>query len=125
MEVANAGMRCAVQYEYAHGRRPQQMPHNHPGYDIESRRDDQTPIERFIEVKAVSREWTGYGVSLTDTQFDKGRGLGDRYWLYVVENAASDTPKLFAFQDPANKPSEFRFDDGWRQFADESNTQQQ
>ena len=58
---------------------------------------------------------------MTDNEFEEARRLGDRYWLYVVELALT-TPRLLVFQNPAARVSEFRFDDGWRQFADESDT---
>jgi uncharacterized protein DUF3883 len=121
--VANAGIKHARAYEYNNLRKPRSMPHNHPGWDIESQDDDATEVERYIEVKAVRRAWSGYGVGMTDTQYENARQLGDRYWLYIVENALS-VPRLYAFQNPAATVAEYRVDDGWRQFADESDANQ-
>jgi len=64
---------------------------------------------------------TTISVGLTDTEYGKARELGDRYWLYVIEHALS-VPRLYAFQNPAERVNEYRFDGGWKQFADENDT---
>ena len=38
---------------------------------------------------------------------------GDSYWLYVVENAGTDSPNIVRIQDPAGKARTFTFDHGW------------
>ena len=118
-DVADAGVKHALAYEYKNGRKPRALAHNHPGWDIESKAEDAIEVERFIEVKATKAKWGGYGVGMTDTEYEKALELGDRYWLYVVDNALG-APRLYAFQNPAARVSEYRFDDGWQQFADES-----
>ena len=87
------------------------MPHNHPGYDLESRsRAGET--QRYIEVKSTGAEWNG--VLLSATQFRKAQELGDLYWLYVVENADSATPQVYPIQNPAGLTEKFVFDGGWK-----------
>ena len=67
---------------------------NNPGYDLHNKKKD-----KFIEVKGVSGEFTW--VSMTITQFKCAIEKGDQYWLYVVEYAESDEPKLYKLHDLA------------------------
>ena len=67
---------------------------NNPGYDLHNKEKD-----KFIEVKGVSGEFTQ--VSMTITQFEYAMEKRGKYWLYVVENAESDNPKLYRLHDPA------------------------
>ena len=72
---------------------------NNPGYDLHNKKKD-----RFIEVKGVSGEFTW--VSMTITQFKCAMEKGDQYWLYVVEYAESDEPKLYKLHDLARSLTE-------------------
>ena len=67
---------------------------NNPGYDLHNKEKD-----KFIEVKGVSGEFTW--VSMTIAQFKCAIEKGDQYWLYVVEYAESDEPKLYKLHDLA------------------------
>ena len=71
---------------------------NNPGYDLHNKEKD-----KFIEVKGVSREFTR--VSMTITQFQWAMDKREQYWLYVVEYAESDEPKLYRLHDPAGLPA--------------------
>ena len=72
---------------------------NNPGYDLHNKKKD-----KFIEVKGVSGEFTW--VSMTITQFKCAMEKGDQYWLYVVEYAESDEPKLYRLHDLARSLAE-------------------
>ena len=72
---------------------------NNPGYDLHNKKKD-----KFIEVKGVSGEFTW--VSMTITQFKCAMEKGDQYWLYVVEYAESDEPKLYKLHDLARSLTE-------------------
>ena len=111
--VDRAGVDRVLDFETARGRTPVEMPHNNPGYDVESS-NVQGGIERYIEIKSVSRSWGELGAALSDTQFHYARQLADRYWLYVVEHAQQDDFHIHRIQDPARKVNEFIFDSGWR-----------
>ena len=123
--IGDAAVGWVLQYERQQGRRPQNMAHNNPGYDIESRRG--RVVERFIEVKGIDGEWGQNGVPLSSLQFFKFQdrpeagdsespAIGDRFWLYVVEHARDhEKVKIHMIQDPAGKATEFRFDHGWKQ----------
>ena len=113
--VDQAGVNRVMQYEGEQGRQPREMPPQHPGYDIESH-DLTGQIERYIEVKSLSGDWSG--AALSDTQFDKAEELGERYWLYVVERAEQDDYTIFRIQDPARKVTQFIYDAGWQEVAE-------
>ena len=61
--------------------------------------------------------WGSAGVGLTATEFNRAHELGERYWLYVVEWATSNKPKIHRIQDPAGKANCFFFDEGWAEVS--------
>ncbi len=95
--VEAVGMRVALEYERAQGRRPQDVSTQNLGYDIRSEAPD--GAVRYIEVKA--RAQTG-PVVLTPNEWLMAQRLGEEYWLYVVEHAATE-PVLYPIQNPAAK----------------------
>ena len=74
-----------------------------PGFDLLSKRPRNTDgddPERAIEVKGRR----GYGgVELTDNEWAKACNLRDRYWLYVVFDCATSSPRLLRIRDPFGK----------------------
>ncbi len=115
--VDEAGISRVLGYERVAGRKPHEKAHNHPGYDIESR-NASGEIERYIEVKSLSGDWGRDGVPLSSRQFEHARDLGDKFWLYVVERATGNHPRVSAIRNPGWKANEFRFDCGWRDLAE-------
>jgi sacsin len=123
--IGEAAVGWVLQFERQEGRRPQNMAHANPGYDIESRKG--RVVERYIEVKGIDGEWGENGVPLSSLQFfkfqdrpeleEEGSSLiAERFWLYVVEHARDpEKVKIHMIQDPAGKVTEFRFDHGWKQ----------
>ena len=70
---------------------------DHPGFDLMSIRDDE---RRNIEVKGRA----GVGdVELTENEWPKACNLGEQYWLYVVYDCATPTPRLLRVQNPFQK----------------------
>lgn len=122
-ETDQAGVTRVMQFERQQGRIPKEMPPRHPGYDIES--EHLGEIERFIEVKSLSGNWQGPDAGLTKTQFEKATELGDRYWLYIVEQALQDDCLIHRVCDPAGKANQFLFDPGWKQVAEDTNPDDQ
>jgi len=110
--INEAGMKRAIQYEKDEKRHPKQMPHFHEGYDIESYNDEET-VERYIEVKSTKSKWGGFEVELTRPQFEKARELGERYFLYVIDNALSENPGFYVIQNPALRASGYLYDRPW------------
>jgi superfamily II DNA or RNA helicase len=96
-EIEAIGMQVAMQYEREHGRNPEDVSAENIGYDIRST----SPLGevRYIEVKA--RATTG-AIVLTPNEWLMAQRLGNEYWLYVVENAATQ-PQLCIIQNPAAK----------------------
>jgi hypothetical protein len=112
-----AGVRRAIDSELECGRFPTEMPHAHPGYDIESK-DKAGHIVRYIEVKSTGVAWDAQGVALSDVQFDRARSLGDAYWLYVVDRALDGAAVIHRIQNPAQRVGQYFFDGGWRGVAE-------
>jgi hypothetical protein len=112
--IALAAVGFVMQFERSQGRKPQNMAHANPGYDIESKQG--RIIDRYIEVKGIDAEWGKRGVPLSPIQLNKAQELGDKFWLYVVENCTDPaTARLHMIQNPAAKITQFSFDSGWRQ----------
>lgn len=121
-QVEDAGMRVAMAYERRHGWTPQDVARENKGYDIRSIKG--LKEVRHIEVKALSGAWSpGSPAALSEHEYDVASELGSAFWLYVVEQALSDTPILHRIQDPANKINQYCLDDGWRALAETSETQ--
>lgn len=119
MSIAQAAVNAVMAHERARGRQPEEAAHNNPGWDV---RSDGPSGTRWIEVKGVEGEWDADGVALSATQFTDATGAyGDRFWLYVVEHATDrDRQGLWCIQNPYEKVTQFRFDHGWRAWADET-----
>jgi superfamily II DNA or RNA helicase len=100
-DIAEIGMQEVIAYEIRMGRLPVDVSLENLGYDIRSTAHGAV---RYIEVKARSR--TGV-VALTPNEWLMAHRLGDEYWLYIVENAASE-PNLHRVQNPSEK---FRADE--------------
>lgn len=96
-EIEAIGMEVAMRYEEAQGRTPEDLSKQNLGFDIRSTAPDGSV--RYIEVKARAR--TG-AIALTPNEWLMAKRLANDYWLYVVENAASE-PVLYRIQDPAAK----------------------
>jgi superfamily II DNA or RNA helicase len=95
-DIAEIGMREVMDYEQRMGRRPEDVSLENLGYDIRSTAGQTV---RYVEVKARAK--TGV-VALTPNEWLMAHRLGDEYWLYVVENAASQ-PDLHRVQNPSAK----------------------
>ena len=91
----------------------QRAPTNNPGFDL-THTNARGAAEKWIEVKAMSSDLRSRPVTLSKTQFDWAREHGENFWLYIVENAASqDAAHVVRIQDPAGKARSFTFDHGW------------
>src|SRR5262249_7180521 len=100
VEIATA----AIRHVLAWGTREERVPTdenernpNNQGYDITSC-NAAGHVVRYIEVKGVRAEWGKRGVMVTPKQFDFAARMGHLAWLYVVEDALSDTPCIHRIQ---------------------------
>ncbi len=94
--IERTAMAVAMSYERAQGRTPQDVSLEFRGYDILSQGPDET---RHIEVKGF--QTTGE-LQLTLHEWQMAQRLGDKYWVYAVENALT-SPQLTRIQNPAEK----------------------
>jgi hypothetical protein len=114
--IGKAAVGLVLAYERSQGRKPQNMAHANPGYDIESKAG--RVIERYIEVKGMDGEWGINGVPLSAIQFKHAQEKGEQYWLYVVENARDpENARIHMIQNPFGKITQHRFDHGWKNAA--------
>lgn len=95
-----------------------QMPHLHPGWDVEVS-DGNGVIVKRIEIKGTRGSWGERGVGLTPTQMEAAREHREGYWLYVVEHALTK-PRVFRIQNPADYVDRYMFDGGWRQVCEDA-----
>jgi hypothetical protein len=91
-------------------------PTHNPGFDLFQGPSQEAAI-RWCEVKAMTGGMDDRPVGLSRTQFDCARQHGGAYWLYVVEHAGTENPRIVRIQDPAGKARTFTFDHGWLNVA--------
>ena len=94
---------------------------NNPGFDLYQVDANGITI-RWCEVKAMSGAFDSHPVGMSKRQFEEAQLRGEAYWLYVVEDAATDAPRIVPIQDPAGQARTFTFDKGWRDVAAEQDT---
>lgn len=94
----------------------QRTPPGNKGFDLFST-DEDGHTNRWIEVKAMVGTLANHPVGMSKAQFEMALEKGYRYWLYIVENATSDEPRILKIQDPAGNARTFTFDEGWREIA--------
>ena len=118
-DIGAAAVRIALDFETQHGRKPKEMPHHNPGYDVIS--ESPTGELRYIEVKGIDGAWGERGVALSHTQFKFAQLRSGEAWLYVVEHARGPLkPVVHPIQAPATKVMQFFFDAGWKSVAKEA-----
>jgi Protein NO VEIN, C-terminal len=71
----------------------------------------------WCEVKAMTGRLADRPVGLSRSQFDCAAERGDAYWLYIVEQAATDSARVIRIQNPTGKARTFTFDRGWLDVA--------
>ena len=99
--VEAVGMRVAMAYERAQGWTPEDVSAENLGFDVRSIRyhEDGTLADaRYVEVKARARSGA---VRISANEWKKARHFGEKFWLYVVTEAASEAPQLQRIQNPA------------------------
>ena len=94
----------------------QRTPTSNPGFDLFRPGPDGATV-RWCEVKAMTGSFNDRPVGMSRKQFEFASGHGTNYWLYVVERASSENPRIVRIQDPAGKARTFTFDRGWLSVA--------
>ncbi len=86
------------------------------GFDLYGA-DEDGQTNRWIEVKAMVGTLANHPVGMSKAQFETAQEKKTRFWLYIVENATSDEPRILKIQDPAGNARTFTFDQGWSEIA--------
>jgi hypothetical protein len=107
----------AIEFILSQETRWQRTPINNPGFDLFEAGQGGQPV-RWCEVKAMTGSLNDRSVGLSRAQFDCSRDHGDAYWLYIVEQAGTDSVRIVRIQDPAGKARTFTFDHGWLDIAE-------
>ncbi|MEM4722905.1 MAG: DUF3883 domain-containing protein [Desulfurococcaceae archaeon] len=98
-EVEEKAMEYAIEYERKNGRKPEDVS-KREHYDIKSI-DPETGEIRYIEVKG---HWDlNITAELTEEEYNFGKSIGDKYWLYIVYGFSTNNPRLLAIRDPINR----------------------
>lgn len=97
-ETEATAMRVAMDYERAAGRAVADVHEKDLGYDLTSL-DTRTGELRLIEVKGLAA--SSGEIILTPNEHRVAEDRRDCYWLYVVTDCASASPRLSPVADPA------------------------
>lgn len=87
------------------------------GYDL-YQVDRNGSATAWCEVKAMRGTFGDRSATMSRRQFEEAQHRGAFYWLYVVENAGTDSPSLVKIQNPAGQAGTFTFDKGWLAVAE-------
>jgi superfamily II DNA or RNA helicase len=107
-EIEAVGMQLAMAYEREQGWHPEDVSGENHGFDVRSTwyHPDGTFADiRYIEVKARAQSGA---IRLSSNEWKKARHFGEKFWLYIVTEAATDTPHLYHIQNPT---AHFRMDE--------------
>jgi len=108
-EVERVAMELVMAHERAHGARIHDV-HTpelslqaglntpHPGFDVLSHRSEGS--RRCIEIKGRARRGN---IHISTNEWAAAANRRQEYWLYVVFDCASASPRLIAVQDPFQK----------------------
>src|SRR5262249_53265933 len=91
-------------------------PPGNAGFDLYET-DNERRLNRWIEVKAMVGTLANHPVGMSKRQFETAQDKQTRFWLYIVENATSEEPRILKIQDPAGNARTFTFDQGWKEIA--------
>jgi hypothetical protein len=117
--IGDAAVNFVLDFERRNGRSPTKMDHDNEGYDVLS--EDEQGQLRYIEVKGTDGAWDALGVGITAPQFRCAQNQRSGFWLYVVENARSESPPApYCINDPVSLITQYRFDAGWKALAKNS-----
>ncbi len=90
---------------------------NNPGFDLYQTANNRKNGKKTLwcEVKSFSSKFSS--AELTPTEFRTALQKGESYWLYIVENVKSKSPKLLRIQNPVDKVFRYRIGSDWRTVA--------
>ena len=86
---------------------------DNPGFDL-YREDADGQQTVLCEVKGLSGSLDDQPARLTPHELRRALERRENYWLYIVENLASDNPNIVRIPDPAGEAARFAFGPEWR-----------
>lgn len=95
----------------------QQTVEGNKGFDLYAA-DAGGNIVRWVEVKSMTGSLRDRPVGMSRAQFDLALQKREAFWLYVVEYAESEAPRIVKIQDPAGRARTFTYDSGWLSIAE-------
>jgi hypothetical protein len=104
-----------MKHEIEEGRIPKEMSEDNAGYDIKS--TEKNGDIRYIEVKSISGQWGGEGITVSPNQINFAQEHKKDFWLYVVENIGKSNARLHKLQDPMKYVKGFKFNEAWKEIA--------
>ena len=114
--VGDLGEIAVMENLHTKGYAPVRMPKNNEGYDIEFTYSD-IYNKQYVEVKTLSGSWYDSVVTMTQSQYDSARIHATNYFLAIVENIESGSPKIHFIKNPAQNIIKYAFDIGWKGVA--------
>lgn len=97
-KVERAGMKVVMWWEkYKKHRNPEDVSAYNLGYDIRSK-DPRTGEYYYIEVKAFKSNVSR--ITLTENEYSAAQHYGDKYLLYIVENAIENLERIERGEEP-------------------------
>jgi len=102
-EIEAVGMQKAIEFEKEQGWAPEDVSAENLGFDIRStlyEQDGSFVGIRYIEVKARAQSGA---IRLSSNEWEKARHFGEKYWLYIITQSASDDPELNCIPHPAEQ----------------------
>lgn len=108
LEVEAIAMEKAMEHEKEEGWVPEDVSEENLGFDVRSTKYDAEGLLqdiRYIEVKGRAKIGE---VRITSNEWKKARRFKDKFWLYIVTNAKTESPELKKIQNPSD---EFKLDE--------------
>jgi superfamily II DNA or RNA helicase len=102
-EIEKAGMEVAMTYEQKSEWKVEDVSKENLGFDIRSTKyaaDGTFEDIKYIEVKARAMEGA---VRVSSNEWKKAKRFKDKFWLYIVTDAGSDSPQIKCIQNPAEE----------------------
>lgn len=93
-------------------------PRNNPGFDLYKTDNGRRNGKKIVwcEVKALSESFQSVG--LTPREVKEALERKEDYWLYIVENVATESPNIIPVRNPGYQPNErYRFGREWRSMS--------
>ncbi len=102
-EIERIAVEAATAYERARGRVVESVESQNRGFDLISRVENPLRPGEFIDARFIEVKGRAHGgdVALTTNEYKTAERMRQDYWLYVVHDCATPTPRVLVVRDPA------------------------